>query len=54
MKKKMVYEALINGRWQEVSVEKLLFFLLPGGIVQAYRKKENDIEVQYVTLRGEK
>ncbi len=41
----MKYEALINGKWQEVSASKLLFLLLPMGIVTAYRNETSQVWV---------
>lgn len=42
----MKYEALISGKWQEVSGEKLLFLLLPMGIVEAYRNADSQVWVK--------
>jgi hypothetical protein len=39
------YEAMIGDKWVLVSVEKLLFYLLPLGIVKAYRNTETNSEV---------
>lgn len=42
----MTYEARISGKWQPVSAEKLLFLLLPMGIVEAYRSKDSQVWVK--------
>ena len=51
---KITYQAQIGGslNWTEVSAEKLLFLLLPSGIVTAYRKMHENIECAHVTVRG--
>jgi hypothetical protein len=46
MTDQITYEAKINGTWQEVSASKLLFLLLPMGIVQAYRMKDDSGIIQ--------
>jgi len=43
------YEAKISGQWTDVSVDKLLFLVLPSGLCTAYRKKNssNLFEVEF-------
>lgn len=42
----MRYEVLINEKWSPVSAEKLLFLLLPMGIVRAYRNETSQVWVK--------
>lgn len=46
---KYEYQTIATKEWKQCSAEKLLFLLLPMGIVTAYRNERSTVEVACIS-----